>query len=566
MNRPMFQTPQMRQGAGIMAGVAPIRGYADGDEVSDDDRSERLMAALSNLGSYISDKSEDFGEGLEKITELASTPFTGIASLLGDAYEEYSPEELQAVTDIIGEYLPDADDYLEEDFIDFSPSEYKLGTGEERMNLRDITDLIYDPTSAVDNALLGIAATGVGAPAALMTKLGKSGIKGTNLLNRLLSGSGAYSSKNIFQRTAIPQGILERLGRMQGARGIASLPFAVEEGIAEGMAEPDEMNNYANGGVATLKARDGIFVDFGKFIGNKLGRLLKGDKGKLDEFEAEPPKIITSKKDATKTKTDDSKTKTDETETKTDAQQQQQTLVKNVADEVIDEGMKKPGLLRKTAKYGTVLGTGAGLYWLGNKLIDPETNEEVDPTTLPQGSIPPKPDKEEEDDEVKSDNTSWLDKTFSRLRGVAGTAFDKLDDPRVRAGLMAAAKPVEGYTPVNALVAASEGARQYDLEQAQLAKLSEDAKSDLQQQFELLRPFTSAKKKADGSMETEQDISARLMKSLFAQNELAQKLQVLLELRKSGVPVAESNIQELFKVMDALGGGLTPSQMINPSP
>ena len=36
MNRPMFQTPQQRQGAGIMAGVAPIRGYADGDLVSDD--------------------------------------------------------------------------------------------------------------------------------------------------------------------------------------------------------------------------------------------------------------------------------------------------------------------------------------------------------------------------------------------------------------------------------------------------------------------------------------------------------------------------------------------------
>ena len=36
MNRPMFQTPQQRQGAGIMAGVAPVRGYADGDLVSDD--------------------------------------------------------------------------------------------------------------------------------------------------------------------------------------------------------------------------------------------------------------------------------------------------------------------------------------------------------------------------------------------------------------------------------------------------------------------------------------------------------------------------------------------------
>ena len=39
MNRPMFQTPQQRQGGGIMAGVAPttpVRGYADGDLVSDD--------------------------------------------------------------------------------------------------------------------------------------------------------------------------------------------------------------------------------------------------------------------------------------------------------------------------------------------------------------------------------------------------------------------------------------------------------------------------------------------------------------------------------------------------
>ena len=37
MNRPMFQTPQMREGGGIMAGVAPIRGYANGDLVEEDD-------------------------------------------------------------------------------------------------------------------------------------------------------------------------------------------------------------------------------------------------------------------------------------------------------------------------------------------------------------------------------------------------------------------------------------------------------------------------------------------------------------------------------------------------
>ena len=34
MNRPMFQTPQQRQGMGIMAGVAPVRGYEDGGEAT----------------------------------------------------------------------------------------------------------------------------------------------------------------------------------------------------------------------------------------------------------------------------------------------------------------------------------------------------------------------------------------------------------------------------------------------------------------------------------------------------------------------------------------------------
>ena len=36
MRRPMFQTPQQRAGGGIMRGVAPVQGYAEGDFVSDD--------------------------------------------------------------------------------------------------------------------------------------------------------------------------------------------------------------------------------------------------------------------------------------------------------------------------------------------------------------------------------------------------------------------------------------------------------------------------------------------------------------------------------------------------
>ena len=47
MNRPMFQTPQMREGGGIMAGVAPIRGYADGDFVGD------LAESIRGFGDFL---------------------------------------------------------------------------------------------------------------------------------------------------------------------------------------------------------------------------------------------------------------------------------------------------------------------------------------------------------------------------------------------------------------------------------------------------------------------------------------------------------------------------------
>lgn len=53
MNRPMFQTPQMRQGGGIMAGVAPIRGYAEGDFVSD------LAEEVRGFGDFLRNP-EDF--------------------------------------------------------------------------------------------------------------------------------------------------------------------------------------------------------------------------------------------------------------------------------------------------------------------------------------------------------------------------------------------------------------------------------------------------------------------------------------------------------------------------
>ena len=562
MNRPMFQTPQMREGGGIMAGIAPIRGYHGGDLVETDmveeqiieggDREDRLMNALSALGTSAYDSSADF---FSDAGDLAESGVEGIASLIGmpiemvgDAYEEYAPEELQAVTDILGEYLPDADDYFEEDFIDFSPSEYKLGTGEEKMNLRDLTDILYDPSSVLDNALLGAATTGVGAPAALLAKIGKSGVTGSKILNRLLSASGAASRK------ALPQGTLERLGRMQVASGVGSGISAIPKGFAEGYNEVEEMDNYANGGIVNLGVGGflgNILNPVGRFFGNKLGKIFKGDRGKLDDLEA--PKPVATRKGK--------KGKGEEEE--------EVTTTTTVTDDVIEESMgmpKKRSGLKTLAKYGV---GGAGLYWIGNKLFDEETNEEVDQTKLAPENIPPKPQvidssvmNTEEDvqnfaDELTEENRSWVDKTFSRLRGGLGKAWDSLDDPRTRAAIMAASKPVEGYTPINALVAASEGARQYDLEQAQLTKLSEDAKSDLQKQFELIRPLVQP---YEG--QSEEDVDRMVFQSLFSRVRDAEDIETLIKLNAT-FPNANINIDDLKKYRQALGG-LDISSILGP--
>ena len=127
MNRPMFQTPQQRQGSGIMAGVAPVRGYVDGGEVED----------------------EEMG-------------FMDIAQVMPGVMKDM----------IVG------DDGTMSDFFSMDKSEEGQG-----LNARDLTDFfIVDPSDPVDvgiaTATAGLMATGVGSPGAIAAQLGRLGFKG----------------------------------------------------------------------------------------------------------------------------------------------------------------------------------------------------------------------------------------------------------------------------------------------------------------------------------------------------------------------------------------------------
>lgn len=78
MNRPMFQTPQMRQGGGIMAGVAPIRGYAEGDFV--DSATGMLQDALQGFRTLVTDPREALSpEAVQQLESLSEAEAIGLA-------------------------------------------------------------------------------------------------------------------------------------------------------------------------------------------------------------------------------------------------------------------------------------------------------------------------------------------------------------------------------------------------------------------------------------------------------------------------------------------------------
>lgn len=127
MNRPMFQTPQQRQGAGIMAGVAPIRGYADGGFLSE--------------GSLAGGLARDVGSGIADIASGAYDYASGVGSDVSD-------------------YTSDAYSALQQTKDD-----------KNEINVRDLTNIFFDPEDPIDVLTLSMSVGGVTLPAAAAIKI-----------------------------------------------------------------------------------------------------------------------------------------------------------------------------------------------------------------------------------------------------------------------------------------------------------------------------------------------------------------------------------------------------------
>jgi DNA-binding transcriptional MerR regulator len=75
----------------------------------------------------------------------------------------------------------------------------QLRDDEERLNVRDFTDFIFDPTDPIDVGIAGLAATGVGLPAAAIAKVGNTGRKIGKGVASLLPKARDNAIKNYFK-------------------------------------------------------------------------------------------------------------------------------------------------------------------------------------------------------------------------------------------------------------------------------------------------------------------------------------------------------------------------------
>jgi hypothetical protein len=484
-DRPMFQTPQTRQGSGIMAGVAPVRGFEDGG----------YAGYMPDTGGY---------EGyLEDITADDVSDFftTDKGSLIGE--NEQGPT----------------------------------------LTARDITDLfIVDPEDPIDVALAtataGLLAAGITAPAAMVAQLARMGYKGSKVIDKVSKAVEVGKSGTLKGLESTRQAV--RLGSevpeivkqftsdevmvaeepSQNSGGIASL--IQPETMVDSEVEVDTPSidydrvralsqmNAANGGIVSLN-KGGVLskiaqniVDIAKStdapFGPNTARIMLDDGVKKGEILVdEVPSILKAIKGANK-KPKNQKTK-----------KEKPKVVEAVEETVEEVGPRGSflGIDEGIAAGGRALGRGAlgaGRLALGNKTLSLGLG--VPALAYGYGKIfggddqppvpPPAPPVEsaiaEAEAEVKSQGSLDKDVVEPKEKGFFGNMMDRLTDPRVQAGLANAGRATEGWAPRNFFSDFNEGSMNYDLQrskidlqQAQIENLNKEEKTTLMANYEFLK-------------------------------------------------------------------------------
>ena len=513
MNRPMFQTPQMREGSGIMAGVAPIRGYAEGDLVSDD--------------FFTLEKTEEgSGMNLRDVTDFF-----------------FDPE--------------DPVDYATIGLMAFPPA--YVAARLARMGIKgqkaaEQVQKVVKAQDAIPN-MLG----------------GGSSRASTGLQVQLSALPSALMEEDVVEATeSMPQmqNQQDQLPRQMSPQGIESLmPVKAEEQPSIMGGRSRAAQRKAEGGIASVQgyAVGGKVVEKGvEFVRNLFTRARKGEDvtkevsdalqdGKIDVEDGDA--IIQAQMDSFVPKVDlpGRAKKADE-----------MAPVPGATDEVIEGG--GGNIFSRNPITSGLLGATLGLAGYGAFGPDAETET---PVMLDQSNLPPQPPvapavaqqqaapEEEVEEEVETQKpatgiTKFLLGTDAKfggdeegqkgaidfLRGAPAdflqNTISKLQDPEMRYALAKAAQPSEGFVPRNFLSDVAEAREEYKDIQAKRDYLqAQTREADKTDTEKLVDYYIESIAGANPDLSAEQLLSLRtgLNASLFRSQQsaadLASKLEIL---------------------------------------
>jgi hypothetical protein len=511
MNRPMFQTPQMREGGGIMAGIAPIRGYAEGDLVSDDFFT--LEKTEEGSGMNLRDVTDFFFDPEDPIDYatigLMAFPPAYVAARLArmGIKGQKAAEQVQKVVraqDAIPNMLGGGSSRAS------TGLQVQVGAGVPMAVMGEDEAMAQEmPMPAPEVASGGIESlmpetekpTIVGGRSRAAQRKAEGGIASVQgyALGGKVVEKGIEFVRNLFTRARKGEDVTDevsdavRKGDIDVEDGDAIIQAQMDlPGISPAVAKKADDVADALDDAPTPPAPPSL----GKRIGKGLGVLGLGVGGVYGASE-----YLRGRKD--------------EEETAAASGGKAQQTAQQKAQQAAAQGPAPLGVPPAQAQV----------------FIDPETGEYKQKATGIKKFL------------------FGEDGIGGEQSGFAGNILSKLQDPRTQYALAKAAQPSEGFVPRNFFSDVALAGRDYDIQQAELDRLEQAAKPEIVQQFEAIRQYAQP---SEG--ETEADVDRKVFKSLFDDMTANAQLEALLTLYKA-MPSAEEAGLTLQQFSDQLGLG-----------
>ena len=504
-NRPMFQTPQRRAAGGIMAGVAPMYEGMGPMRLEDGGFLDDLRRTAMKI------------PGAETAVDVYDDiDFRGIP---GRALEEIKNIDVRGIID---------DNIDTENFVNTDRTEEGSG-----MNLRDLTDLVFDPTDPFDLMTVPLV---MFPPAFAAARLAKVGITGGKLAKQL--GKIDTAKKLLGEGKDKTKSGIGNYFKLQVGQDLA-------EGAKEGYDYFTEPEGKASGGIMSfgpggVVTKGGFFEDLFS-TGESLAKAGKRILGIGDDVVEETVKRKGPKKGGGKKETKKEREEREKKEREAEAEAEKKKRAKEEGgDEEVGSGTvtnkslyektkgfaTNPYVLGPTAAYvgsqfggdseGQVADLEAQVADLNKKLENAAkndgTNSQAYKDALSKITAYEAKIKELEGGEKPSENL--LSKALNKLRGAAGAAGSI--DPSVLAGMINMGASTDLFEPPKTTGQKFlEGQQGYRMQEAEIDKAKAAVRQadasdmlDVEKQFNLFKTRIEA---ATGKEMSQQDQAALLL-------------------------------------------------------